>query len=137
MIIGSTYFFKDIEGFIPKDIDILELVDNPIDFRYSYQLTGKGKCIFKWKRMSPSEFIDISLRRNCPMELGKFLVKEFVDDIGFTMDDLKSLKPLRDSLDDKHKYEAIIFDAYLKNLEFKLEKEQLLNSYEEYKKYRI
>lgn len=50
MIIGSTYFFKDIEGFKPKDIDTLELVDNPKDFKYSYQLTGHGKCVFKWKK---------------------------------------------------------------------------------------
>lgn len=136
MLVGSLYFFKDIENFAPKDVDTLLLVDNPIDFKYNYQLTGKGKCIFKWKRMSPDEFIKISLNRKCPMELGKFLVKEFVDEIGFTIDDLKALKPLRDSLDDKHKYEAVIYDAYITNDSFSLNKEQLMSAFEIYKKYR-
>lgn len=136
MIIGSTYFFKDMEGFSSKDLDTLELVENPKYFKQSYQLSGHGRCIFKWKKMSPEEFIQISLSRNCPMEIGKFLVKEFCDEIGFTIDDLKKLKPLRDSLDDKHKYEGIIFDAYIENQGFSLTEEQLLNAYEEYKKYR-
>ena len=136
MIVGSTYFFKDIEGFSPKDLDTLELVENPKNFKQSYQISGHGRCIFKWKKMSPEEFIQISLSRNCPMEIGKFLVKEFCDEIGFTIDNLKKLKPLRDSLDDKHKYEGIIFDAYIENQEFNLTEEQLLNAYEEYKKYR-
>lgn len=136
MIIGSTYFFKDIEGFSSKDIDILELVDNPLMFKISYQLSGKGKCVFKWKRMSPKEFIDITLKRNCPMELGKFLVKEFCKEIGFTISDLNLLRSLRDSLDDKHKYEAIIYDSYIENNDFTLTNEQLQKAYNEYKKYR-
>ena len=136
MLIGSTYFFKDIEGFTSKDIDFLELVDNPTEFKTSYQLSGKGKCVFKWRRMSPSDFINISLHRKCPMELGKFLVKEFVNEIGFTISDLKKLKPLRDSLDDKHKYEAIIYDAYIENGFFSLSEEQLMLAFETYKKYR-
>lgn len=137
MLIGSTYFFKDIDGFVSKDIDILELVDNPIGFNTSYQLTGKSKCIFKWKRLSPDEFIKVTLRRDFPMEIGKFLVKEFCDEIGFTISHLRQLQPLRDKLDDKHKYEGIIFDSYIKNNSFSLTIEQLENAYKEYKKYRL
>ena len=137
MIIGSTYFFKDIEGFISKDLDTLELVENPKEFKYSYQLTGRGRCIFKWKKMTPKEFIQASLSRNCPMELGKFLVPEFCKEIGFTINDLKQLQILRDTLDNKHKYEAIIFDAYIENNDFYLTEEQLSSAYEEYKKYRM
>ena len=137
MLIGSKYFFKDIEGFSSKDIDYLELIENPSSFNISYQLSGKGKCIFKWKKMSAKEFIQISLKRNCPMELGKFLVKEFCNEIGFTIEDLKKLKPLRDSLDDKHKYEGVIYDFYIENNEFILTEEQLQKAYNEYKKYRI
>ena len=91
MIIGSTYFFKDIEGFKSKDLDTLEIIENPKEFKYSYQLTGRGRCIFKWKKMTPKEFIQVSLSRNCPMELGKFLVPEFCKEIGFTINDLKQL----------------------------------------------
>lgn len=137
MIIGSTYFFKDIEGFKSKDLDTLEIIENPKEFKYSYQLTGRGRCIFKWKKMTPEEFIQVSLSRNCPMELGKFLVPEFCKEIGFTINDLKQLQILRDTLDNKHKYEAIIFDAYIENNDFYLTDEQLSSAYEEYKKYRI
>ena len=137
MLIGSKYFFKDIEGFSSKDIDTLELVDNPLTFKISYQLSGKGKCVFKWKRMTPKEFISVSLKRNCPMELGKFLVREFCEEIGFTISDLKALRSLRDSLDDKHKYEAVIYDSYIENNGFILTDEQLQKAYNEYKKYRL
>lgn len=137
MLIGSTYFFKDIEGFKSKDLDTLEIIENPKEFKYSYQLTGRGRCIFKWKKMTPKEFIQVSLSRNCPMELGKFLVPEFCKEIGFTINDLKQLQILRDALDEKHKYEAIIFDAYIENNDFYLTDEQLSSAYEEYKKYRI
>ena len=137
MLIGSKYFFKDIEGFSSKDIDTLELVDDPLTFKISYQLSGKGKCVFKWKRMTPKEFISVSLKRNCPMELGKFLVREFCEEIGFTISDLKALRSLRDSLDDKHKYEAVIYDSYIENNGFILTDEQLQKAYNEYKKYRL
>lgn len=135
-LIGSTYFFKNIEGFSSKDIDVLELIDNPVGFKTSYQLTGQGKCHFKWRKMSPNEFVQETLRRNCPMEIGKFLVKEIVDEIGFTIEDLKKLKPLRDTLDEKHLYEGVIFDSYIENNSFELNDSQLLKSYDEYKKYR-
>ena len=137
MIIGSTYFFKDIEGFKSKDLVTLEIIENPKEFKYSYQLTARVRCIFKWKKMTPEEFIQVSLSRNCPMELGKFLVPEFCKEIGFTINDLKQLQILRNTLDNKHKYEAIIFDAYIENNDFYLTDEQLSSAYEEYKKYRI
>jgi hypothetical protein len=135
-LIGSTYFFKNIDGFNPKDIDVLELTDKPVGFKTSYQLTGRGKCIFKWRKMNPDDFIKETLKRNCPMEIGKFLIKEIVEEIGFTIDDLKKLKPLRDKLDDKHLYEAVIYDSYIENNCFELNNEQLLKAYNEYLKYR-
>lgn len=134
--IGSNYFFKGIEGFKPGDEDWLELIDNPKDFKISYQLTGKGKCLFKWKKMTPKEFIKITLERNFPMEIGKFLIPEFNKEIGFTMEHFKQLKPLTDILDNKHKYEKIIFDSYLRNNDFFLTNPQLMEAFEEYKKYR-
>lgn len=136
MIVGSTYFFNNIKGFSSKDIDILEIVSSPKDFKYSYQLSRKGKCVFKWKKMSPKKFIKITLERNCPMEIGKFLIPEFCKEIGFTIEHLLELKSLVEKLDDKHKYESIIFDSYIENNDFILTQEQLLKSYNEYKKYR-
>lgn len=135
-LVGSQYFFNKFEDFQPKDIDHLELVDNPTFFKNSLQITGQGKCLFQWRRMTSDEFVSITLKNNLPMAIGKFLVPEFNKEIGFTIDHLKQLQPLIDNLDDKHLYEKVIYDAYIQNNDFYLTDEQLLNSYKEYKKYR-
>jgi hypothetical protein len=136
ILMGSSYFFKDIPGFVSKDIDNLELVETPTLFKNVLQITGSGKCLFKWRKMSVNEFIDITLKRNFPMEIGKFLIPEFNNEIGFTIKHLPLLKPLVDNLDDKHKYEKIIYESYILNNSFTLTNEQLMEAYNEYKKYR-
>lgn len=70
------------------------------------------------------------------MEIGKFLIPDFIKEIGFTIEHLKQLKPLVDNLDDKHKYEKVIFDSYILNNDFILNDEQLQNAYKIYLKYR-
>lgn len=134
--IGSDYFFNGLEGFEPNDIDYIELVDNPTNFKYVCHIRGMGKCIFYWKRMSVDEFIEYTINNCSPMSAGKFLVKEFCDEIGFKIDDLKKLESVFNKLDDKHKYEKKIYDYYIKNNDFKLTKRQLTYVYKEYKKYR-
>jgi hypothetical protein len=86
--------------------------------------------------MNVDEFIDITLKRNIPMEIGKFLVPEFIQKFSLTIEKLKRLQPLVDNLDDKHKYERIIYNSYIKNNGFFLSEDQLTNAYLEYKKYR-
>lgn len=135
-LVGSTYFFNKIDGFSSKDIDYLELVDNPTNFKYSYQLTGRGKCYFKWRRISPEEFVEITLKYKTPMLVGKFLVPEFNEEIGFTIEHLKMLQPLIDNMDEKHLYEKIIYNSYIENDAFYLTNEQLMMAYKEYIKYR-
>lgn len=68
-----------------------------------------------------------------PMKVGKFLVPEFCEAIGFTIEDLKIFKNLVNQLDDAHSYEKIIYDAYLKNGKLELTDEQLNRAYKEYK----
>lgn len=114
MLVGSNAFFKDIKGFNSKDIDILELVGDTANFKYQRQFKFKDKCVFQWKKMSPEKFIEVTLSNNTPMEIGKFLIPDFIKEIGFTIEHLKQLKPLVDNLDDKHKYEKVIFDSYIK-----------------------
>ena len=97
-------FFKDIEGFTSKDIDILEFVDNPTDFKNVRQFKFPHKCVFQWRKMPVNELIDITLFRDFPMEIGKFLVPEFIKEFKLSIDDLKRLKPIISKLDDKHKY---------------------------------
>lgn len=136
MIVGSSAFFRSIDGFVSKDIDILELIDKPIGFKIFRQIKFPNKCVFQWKRMSPQEFIDVTIKNNTPMEVGKFLVPEFNNEIGFTIDDLKQLDLLFNKLDDKHLYEKIIYDSYIENNQFILTDIQLQKAYEEYLKYR-
>lgn len=47
MLVGSNVFFKDIDEFKSKDTDILELVDNPTNFKYYRQFKFKDKCVFQ------------------------------------------------------------------------------------------
>lgn len=137
MLVGSNVFFKDIEGFTSKDIDILEFVDNPTDFKNVRQFKFPHKCVFQWRKMPIDELIDITLFRNFPMEIGKFLVPEFIKEFKLSIDDLKRLEPIIAKLDDKHKYEEVIYKAYLENNNFVLTDEQRQEAYSVYNKYRF
>ena len=136
MLVGSNVFFKDIEGFTSKDIDILEFVDDPTDFKNVRQFKFPNKCVFQWRKMPIDELIDITLFRNFPMEIGTFLVPEFIKEFKLSIDDLKRLEPLIAKLDDKHKYEEVIYNAYLENNDFVLTDEQRQEAYRVYNKYR-
>ena len=74
--------------------------------------------------MPIDELIDVTLFRNFPMEIGKFLVPEFIKEFKLSIDDLKRLEPIISKLDDKHKYEEVIFRSYLENNDFILTDEQ-------------
>ena len=137
MLVGSNACFKDIEGFTSKDFDILEFVDDPKDFKNVRQFKFSNKCVFQWRKMPIDELIDITLFRNFPMEIGKFLVPEFIKEFKLSIDDLKRLKPIISKLDDKHKYEEVIYNAYLENNDFVLTDEQRQKAYSVYNKYRI
>lgn len=136
MLVGSNVFFKDIEGFTSKDIDILEFVDNPTDFKNVRQFKFPDKCVFQWRKMPINELIDITLSRNFPMEIGKFLVPEFIKEFKLSIDDLKRLRPIITKLDDKHKYEEVIYNAYIENNDFILTDKQRQNAFETYTMYR-
>lgn len=136
MLVGSNVFFKDIEGFTSKDVDILEFVDDPTDFKNVRQFKFPDKCVFQWRKMSIDELIDMTVSRNFPMEIGKFLVPEFIKEFNLSINNLKRLEPIIAKLDDKHKYEEVIYNSYIKNNAFYLTDEQLKNAYEVYLKYR-
>lgn len=136
ILVGSTYFFKDIEGFKSKDIDYLIIEYVPKGYKTQYQITGKGQCLFKWRRMSVSEYISLALKTKLPMEVGKFLVKEVAQKVGMTIKDLKKLAPVFDRMDSKHTYQKIIFESYIENNGFFLTNEQRMRAYEDYKKAR-
>lgn len=136
ILIGSKYFFDCYEDFNGKDIDELELIDTA-EFSQVRQITGQGRCLFQLKRhQRTQEYIDWAVKSNIGMVVGKFLVPEFCQEIGFTINDLPKLQVLIDRLDDKHKYEEIIYNAYLCNGSFTLTQSQRDRAYQSYKESR-
>ena len=136
--IGSSYFFKDYEDYCQKDNDELCIMDRFPDFIKTNVLNMKkdGDDVFFYRDMGKDEFLKETLESGVPMKVGKFLIPEFSEHLGVTIEDLKILESLFDSLDDKHSYEKIIYNAYLENGGFWLTKEQLDNAYSDYKKKR-
>jgi hypothetical protein len=136
ILIGSQYFFSSYEDFKAKDIDELKIVETN-DFSQIRQITGCGKCLFLMKRHSTKEeYIAWALKSSVGMVIGKFLVPEFCRQIGFTIEDLPRLESLLVKLDNKHKYEKIIYDSYIENGSFTLTKEQRDRAYKSYKESR-
>ena len=132
-LIGSKYFFQDYPDFESKDIDELELIHTN-EFAQMRQLTGQGRCLFQMKiHPSKEDYIQWALKSSTGMVIGKFLVPEFCAAIGFVINDLPQLLPLIERLDDKHRYEEIIFNSYLKNGSFTLTQDQRNRAYESYK----
>ena len=133
ILIGSTYFFSEYDDFASKDIDEIQIIDTS-EFEQMRQITGRGKCLFQMRRhQSKEDYIDWALKSQIGMVIGKFLVPEFCEAIGFTVDDLPKLEALITKLDDKHKYEEIIFNSYIDNGNFTLTKEQRDLAYQSYK----
>lgn len=137
ILIGSTYFFKDYEDFHSKDKDYINIVDEGINFQWVRQISMGYKCTFDIVRHTKEELIEYALNNPGPaMQVGKFLIPEFNQEFGITVDDIKQLKPLIDNLDDKHKYEEIIYNAYIENNDFTLTDEQRQAAYDSYKESR-
>ena len=135
-LIGSQYFFSCYPDFKSKDIDEIELVEIA-EFNQMRQITGQGRCLFQMKKhQNKDDYIAWAIQSELGMIIGKFLVPEFCAEIGFTVEDLPKLKILIGKLDDKHKYEEIIYNSYLQNGSFTLTPEQRDRAYKSYKKYR-
>lgn len=135
-LMGSQYFFSCYDDFKSKDIDEIQIIETD-EFKQMRQISGQGKCLFQLKKHnSKDEYIEWALKSSIGMVLGKFLVPEFCAEIGFTVEDLRQLAPLVEKLDDKHKYEAIIYDSYLQNGEFSLTSAQRDSAYKSYKESR-
>lgn len=83
--------------------------------------------------MTADEFLKYHKQATLGLLLGKFLVPSFVKEIGFTIEQLKELRHLRDSLDEKHRYEKYIYDCYIENDDFVLSDEQLKEAYKIYR----
>ena len=135
--VGSSVFFQDYDDYVTKDVDWIAIMDSMFPNKLMIHLHIKNDDIGMYKpNVTKQDFIDEALNSKNPLKVGKFICPEFINYIQFTIDELKSLDILFNNLDDKHKYQKIIYDAYIKNNDFTLTREQLNNAYLEYKKYR-
>jgi hypothetical protein len=136
--IGSSIFFDKLEGYKSKDIDWFVLVDNLISEKFMMRCKiGKDDIMIYKHNVTKEELINETINSGISMKLGKFLVPELIEYFNITLEDLKKLLPLSETLDDPHKYEKLILVAYIDNNNFTLTEEQLSSVYNEYKKYRI
>ena len=135
---GSSYFFDRYDDYKIKDNDELHIVD---EFIFPNRVCMNMKLfdvndIFIFKNTDKQEYINDVYESGVNMKVGKFLIPEFNKYINFTIDDLKSLQPMFDNMDEKHTYERVIFESYLKNGDFFLTDEQRMEAYKEYKRSR-
>ncbi len=137
MKIGSSSFFENFDDYKSKDIDWICIVDSLPNNEKVLNAKIKTDDIFFYPvNMSKDDFIKQVFDDKVPMKVGKFIVPEFIEYIGFTISELKQFNKFFNELDDKHKYEKIIYNAYLENNKFELSEDQLNKAYLEYKKYR-
>lgn len=134
--IGSSIFFASYSDYTQKDIDILAITDLSLFGKQMMNMKLKEKDIFFMCLEENSIMIDKTLKSGVNMRAGKFLSPEFAEYIGLTIEDLKRLKPMFDDIDEKHRYEKVIFDSYVENNGFFLTDEQRLRAYDEYKRER-
>lgn len=136
-LIGSSYFFSSFPDYHRKDLDELHIMDAfPEGVNVLHLFKGE-RDILLTRNMTKEEFIADALCSGVPMRAGKFLVREFAMSIGMTIGDLMLLKPCFDAMDDLHKYEKVIYNAYLENRGWWLTDKQLDDAYEVYKKHRF
>lgn len=135
--IGSQVFFKNMPNYVSKDADEMAIQDkwlpkgiNVLNFKKD------KKDIFLWSPLTKEQFIEDTLNCKVPMRVGKFIIPEFCEYIGFEIKDYELLKPIFDKLDDKHKYEKVIMESYIENNSFTLTEDQLNKAYEVYKQAR-
>lgn len=134
--VGSRAFFSDMPDFRSKDSDILVLMDEPAGFQWRREQQLRGVSTFRYKREPIAQMIQRTLDADDPLMVGKFLVPEVAAELGVSVADILPLQPLVSKLDDKHKYYAVIFNAYQANGSFTLTKEQRDEAYTEYWKAR-
>ncbi len=131
-IIGSKAFFSAFPDFVPVDTDYLIMDDNP-DFELTKSYMEGNIHYVYWEDLPKEKLIEAHLHFYEGRYIQKFLVPEFAEYIGLTIDDLRSLSILVDRLDQYHGYCRVVYNAYLENGSFTLTPEQLQQAYEVYK----
>lgn len=132
ILVGSRAFFNGMKGFKSKDRDYLILVGQPQGFEWRREQSVRGICTFEYKLDTPTKMVAKTLEKGDPLLIGKFLVPEVAKAIGAIVDDILPLESLLPKLDDKHQYEAVIFNAIKTNGSFTLTDEQRQEAFKAY-----
>lgn len=131
--IGSRVFFDGIKDFESKDIDELCIMDTfPFEYNSIHCNGLHGKDVFFFRNMTKEDFKKDVMNCKVPMAAGKFLVPEFVEWLGFTIDDLKEFEDKFNNIDKKHSYEKLIYDFYIENNGFFLTDTQRKKAFKKY-----
>lgn len=131
--VGSNVFFSKFKDYKVHDVDYICRLDKPIFGKQIFTIKNNklDYILIYWENKE-----DLVEQIKDPMQAGKFLIPEFVNYVGFTIEDLKKLKNHFTNLDEKHHYQLLIFNAYINNNDFVLTEEQLKTIYTDYKKVR-
>ena len=81
-LVGSKYFFGNLPGFESKDTDWLVIEDErSIPYRHVLFIRGKTVDEFRVLKSPADLYIDGCLEIGLPMAIGKFLNKEFCEEV--------------------------------------------------------
>ena len=132
-VVGSKAFFSSFDDFKPNDTDVVIIQDNPPKGKVFQKMRMRKTDYFIYKSMPKYDLIHLTITRLTPMYASMFLIPEFADSIGVTIEDLDLLQNVFYHIDDKHSYEKMIYEYYRQNNGFYLNDEQLKAVYEDYK----
>lgn len=92
-------------------------------------------ALWNGRKKEKAEFISFALREKaCGLEFGKFLVTDFVNELGMSIGDLTMLyEHFKERIDEKHKYQHEVYKAYIENNGFYLTDKQRDKAYKVYK----
>lgn len=131
-LVGSRAFFSGIDGFNSDNRNFLKLVENQSALNVESKLSIHSNITYRLLREPARQMIERVAESGNALLVGNFLVPKVAKAIGATVADLQPLEPLLENLQDKHKYQAVIFRAYQANGSFSLTDEQRQEAYEAY-----
>lgn len=132
-LVGSRYFFGQYPDFKSKDTDYVYLIEKGKGFANIRQVSTGAVCSFEVVRKPAVEMVDYALHRGDPMQIGKFLIREFAEEIGLKTSDLQRLTPVVERLDEKHAYLKPIFAAIIEGQSFDIPEPVREEAYRLYK----
>ena len=136
---GSRAFFNSYEDFNSKDIDYVEIIDSEEFPRKRIIRDENGNSVHQWRRKDKEVMIQEIEAMPTSGAVVAFLIPEFANEIGLTINELKTLQEhiyRICELYPKYSYYKVIYDSYIINNSFMLTDEQRLNAYTKYRKYR-